>query len=160
MLNGGGGVDSVVLCHRGCPLERIVRSRRSWCTGLSRKYFILSISSLESLPSVRDLLAPRAPPEVAGPPPAMPETVVPPATAITEAPPAARPKPAVNTAHKRQISEAIPRNERLIARQARSELAEGDARGGSLGRCRRQALLSDAVAKRASLNSAVEGRNW
>jgi hypothetical protein len=67
----------------------------------------------------------------------MPETVAPPAAAITEAPPAARPKPAANTAHKRQILEAIPRNERLIARQARPELAEGDARedrqGGAEG---------------------------
>ncbi len=59
----------------------------------------------------------------------MPETVAPPAAAITEAPPpTARPKPAANTAHKRQISEAIPRNERPIARQARPEPAEGDAR--------------------------------
>jgi hypothetical protein len=38
----------------------------------------------------------------------MPETVAPPAAAITEAPPAARPKPAANTAHKRQISEGLP----------------------------------------------------
>jgi hypothetical protein len=58
----------------------------------------------------------------------MPETVAPPAAAITGAPPTARPKPAANTAHKRQISEAIPRNERPIARQARPEPAEGDAR--------------------------------
>jgi hypothetical protein len=58
----------------------------------------------------------------------MPEIVAPPAAAITEAPPAARPKPAANTADKRQISEAIPRNERLIARQARREPAEGDTR--------------------------------
>jgi hypothetical protein len=38
---------------------------------------------------------------------------------------------------RRQISEAIPRNERLIARQARPEPAEGDARedhqGGTEG---------------------------
>jgi len=47
--------------------------------------------------AVRGLLAPRAPPEVAGPPPAMPETVPPPAATITEAPSAARPKPAANT---------------------------------------------------------------
>ena len=58
----------------------------------------------------------------------MPETAAPPAAAITEALSATRPKPAANTAHKRQISEAIPRNERLIARQARPEPAEGDAR--------------------------------
>jgi len=43
-----------------------------------------------------------------GPPPAIPETVAPPAAATTEAPPVARPKPAANTAHNRQISEAIP----------------------------------------------------
>jgi len=58
----------------------------------------------------------------------MPETVTSPAVAITEAPPTARPKAAANMAHKRQISEAIPRNERPIARQARPEPAEGDAR--------------------------------
>jgi hypothetical protein len=67
----------------------------------------------------------------------MPETVAPPAAAITEAPPAARPKPAANTAHKRQISEAIPRNKRPITRQARPEPAKGDARedrqGGAEG---------------------------
>jgi hypothetical protein len=112
-----------------------------WCPEQSRR---LSISSLESFSSVRDLLAPQAPPgvagpppampetlappEVAGPPPAMPEMVAPPAAAITEDPPTARPKPAANTAHKRQISEAIPRNERPIARQARPEPAERDAR--------------------------------
>jgi hypothetical protein len=54
-----------------------------WCSEQSRRQSIVSISSLESFPSVRDLLAPRAPPEVAGPPPAMPETVAPPAAAIT-----------------------------------------------------------------------------
>ena len=135
-----------------------------WCPEQSRRHSIVSISSLESFPSVRDLLAPRTPPEVAGPPPAMPETVAPPAAAITEAPPATRPKPAANTAHKRQISEAIPRNERPIARQARPEPAEGDARedrqGGAEGGAAPQTLLPDAVAVRASLNSAVEGRNW
>jgi hypothetical protein len=57
----------------------------------------------------------------------MPETAALPAAVITEAPPAACPKPAANTAHKRQISEAIPRNERPIARQAPPEPAEGDA---------------------------------
>jgi hypothetical protein len=36
----------------------------------SRRHSIVSISSLESLPSLRDLLAPRTPPEVAEPPPA------------------------------------------------------------------------------------------
>jgi hypothetical protein len=66
----------------------------------------------------------------------MPETVAPPAAAITEAPPAARSKPAANTAHKRQISEAIPRNKRPIARQARPEPAKGDAREGRQQRCR------------------------
>jgi hypothetical protein len=74
---------------------------------------------------------------VAGPPPAIPETVAPPAAAVTEAPPTARPKPAANTAHKRQISEAIPRNERPIAHQARPEPVEGDTRedrqGGTEG---------------------------
>ena len=99
-----------------------------WCPEQSRRHSILSISSLESFPSVGDLLTPRAPPEVAGPPPAVPETVAPPAAAITEAPPVARPKPAANTAHKRQISEAMPRNERPIARQARPEPAEEDTR--------------------------------
>ena len=99
-----------------------------WCPEQSRRHSIVSISSLESFPSARDLPTPRAPPEVAGPPPAMPETVAPPAAAITEALPAARPKPAANTAHKRQISEAISRNERPIPHQARPKLAEGDAR--------------------------------
>ena len=50
----------------------------------------------------------------------MPETVAPPAAAVPEA----RPKPAANTAYKRQISEAIPRNERLNA--GRAGLEEGD----------------------------------
>ena len=67
----------------------------------------------------------------------MPEIVAPPAAVTTEAPPAARPKPAAKTAHKRQISEAIPRSERQIARQARPEPAEGDAQedrqGGAEG---------------------------
>jgi hypothetical protein len=58
----------------------------------------------------------------------MPETVAHPVVVIAEAPPVTRPKPAANTTHKRQISEAIPRNERPIARQARPEPAEGDAR--------------------------------
>jgi hypothetical protein len=65
-----------------------------WCPEQSRRHSIVSISSLESFPSARDLLAPRAPSEVTGPPPAIPETVAPPAAVITEAPPAARPKPA------------------------------------------------------------------
>jgi hypothetical protein len=56
----------------------------------------------------------------------MSETVLSPATAITDVSSAARPKQAANTAHKRQISEAIPRNERPIARQARPEPAERD----------------------------------
>jgi hypothetical protein len=110
-----------------------------WCPEQHRRHSIVSISSLESFPSVRGLLAPQVPPEVAGPPPAMSETVPPPATATTEAPSAARPKQAANTAHKRQISEAIPRNERPIARQTRPEPAErdtredrqGDAEGGA-----------------------------
>ena len=59
--------------------------------------------------------------------------------AIIEALSAARPKQAADTAHKRQISEAIPQNERPIARQARPEPAErdtwedrqGDAEGGA-----------------------------
>jgi hypothetical protein len=99
-----------------------------WCPEQSHRHSIVLISSLESLPSVGDLLAPRAPPEVAGPSSVMPKTVAPPAAAITEASPAARPKLAANTAHKRQISEAISRNERPITRQARPELAERDAR--------------------------------
>jgi hypothetical protein len=108
-----------------------------WCPEQSRRHSIISILSIESFPSARDLLAPRAPPEVAGPLPAMPEIVPPPAAAITEAPPTARPKLTTNTAHKRQISEAIPRNERPIARQPRPEPAERDARedrqGGAEG---------------------------
>ena len=67
----------------------------------------------------------------------MPEIVAPPATAITEAPPATRPKPAANTAHKRQIPKPIPRNERPITRQARPEPAEGDAREDRQGGQRR-----------------------
>src|SRR5271156_4565579 len=75
----------------------------------------------------------------------MPETVAPPAAAITEAPPAARPKPAANTAHKRQISEAIPRNERPIERQARPEPAEGDAREDRQGGAEGGAATGTAV---------------
>jgi hypothetical protein len=85
-----------------------------------------------------------------------PETVAPPAAAITEAPPIARPKPATNTAYKRQISEAIPQNERLITRQTRPEPAKGDIREDYQGGT---ALLSDAVAVRPSPNSAVKDRN-
>ena len=73
----------------------------------------------------------------------MPETVAPPAAAITEAPPAARPKP----------------NERPIARQARPEPAEGDAREDRQGGAE-EGAAADIVAVRASPNSAVEGRNW
>jgi len=58
----------------------------------------------------------------------MPETLTSPTAAIIEAPSAARPKSAANTAHKRQISEAIRRNERPIARQTRPKPAEGDTR--------------------------------
>jgi hypothetical protein len=65
------------------------------------------------------------------------ETVSPPAIATTEAPSTARPKQAANTAHKRQILKAIPRNERPIARQARPEPAERDTQedyqGGAEG---------------------------
>ena len=75
----------------------------------------------------------------------MPETVAPPVAAITEAPPAARPKPAANTAHKRQISEAIPRNERPIARQARPEPVEGDAREDRQGGAEGGAAAGTAV---------------
>jgi hypothetical protein len=127
-----------------------------------RRHSIVSISNLESFPSVRGLLAPQVPPEVAGPPSAISETVPPPATAIIEALSAARPKQAADTAHKRQISEAIPQNERPIARQARPEPAErdtwedrqGDAEGGAAAGTLRR------VAVRISLNSAVEGSNW
>jgi hypothetical protein len=87
-------------------------------------------------------------------------TVLPPATVITEGSSAAPPKPAANnTAHKRQISEAIPRNERPIARQARPEPAERDTRD-VVREMLKEALpqaLSDAVALRISPNSAVEG---
>jgi hypothetical protein len=75
----------------------------------------------------------------------MPETVAPPAVVITEAPSAARPKLATNTAHKRQISEAIPRNERPIARQARPEPAEGDAREDRQGGAERSAAVSTTI---------------
>jgi len=87
-----------------------------WCPEQSHRHSIFSISSLESLLSVRDSWLHRRLWRWQGPPPAMPETAAPPAAAITEAPPAARPKPAANTAHKRQISDAIPRNERPTAR--------------------------------------------
>ena len=56
------------------------------------------------------------------------ETVAPPAAAVPEA----RPKPAANTAHKRQISEAIPRNERLNAGRAGLE-EEGHTHTGGDG---------------------------
>jgi hypothetical protein len=75
----------------------------------------------------------------------MPETVAPPAAAITEAPPAARPKPGANTAHKRRISEAISRNKRPIARQARPEPAEGDARKDRQGGAERGAAVGNAI---------------
>ena len=71
------------------------------------------------------------------PAPYIPETVAPPAPAIPEASPAARPKLATNMVHKRQISEAIPRNERPIARQAHLEEEDhthtGEGAGGSGG---------------------------
>jgi hypothetical protein len=67
----------------------------------------------------------------------MPETVPSPVTAIAEAPSITHPKQVANTAYKRQISEAIPRNERLITRQAHPESAERDTRkdcqGGAEG---------------------------
>ena len=122
---------------------------------------IFSLSGLESLPSVMDLLAPRAPPEVTGPPP-QPETVAPPAAVIIEAPPAARPNPATNMVHKRQTSETIPWNDR-IARQARPEPAEGyawkDCQGGAEG----GTAVGTAVRRGGrprKPKSAVEGRNW
>jgi hypothetical protein len=114
-----------------------------WCPEQSRRNSVASLLSLESLPTVRDLLAPRAPPKVAGPPLAMPEAVAPPAAAITEAPPAARPKPAaqyrlINVKSQRPSSElaegGIPRR---IVREVPKEVLP-------------QALLSDAVAVRAS----------
>jgi hypothetical protein len=116
-----------------------------WCPEQPRRHSIVLISSLESFPSARDLLTPRASPEVAGPLLTIPETAAPPAAAITEALPATRPKPAANTAHKRQISEAIPRNERLIARQARPEPAEGDARKNRQGGAEGDAAAGTAV---------------
>jgi hypothetical protein len=82
---------------------------------------------------------------VVGPPPAILETVAPPAAVITEALPTARPKPAANTAHKRQISEAIPQNKRPIARQARPEPAEGDAREDRQGGAEGDAAVDIAV---------------
>jgi hypothetical protein len=95
------------------------------------------ILSLESLPGVRDLLTLRAPPKVAVPAPYMPEIAASPALPAPEALPAARPKPAANTAHKRQISESIPRNERPIAREARPEEEDntdtGEGAGGNEG---------------------------
>jgi hypothetical protein len=81
---------------------------------------------------------------------------------LTEAPPAARPKPAANMAHKRQISEAIPRNERLIARQARPEPAEGDAPENRQEGAERDAVAGTAVRRSgrcASPKNAVEDRN-
>jgi hypothetical protein len=75
----------------------------------------------------------------------MPETVAPPAAVITEAPPTTRPKPAANTAHKRQISEAIPRNERLIARQVHPEPAKGDAREDRQGSAEGDATAGTTV---------------
>jgi hypothetical protein len=75
----------------------------------------------------------------------MPETAALPAAAIIEAPPAACPKPAANTAHKRQISEAIPWNERPVARQASPEPASGDAREGRQGGAEGGAAAGTAV---------------
>ena len=99
-----------------------------WCPKQSRRNSIVSISSLESLPSVRDLLASRAPPEVPGPSHARNSSAS--GGSNHRSPTCSCPKPAANTAHKRQISEAIPRNERPVARQVCPETAEGDAREG------------------------------
>jgi hypothetical protein len=81
---------------------------------------------------------------------------------LTEVPPAIRPKPAANTAHKRQISEAILRNERLIARQARPEPAEGDALEDRQEDAERDAVADTAIRRSgrcASPKNAVEDRN-
>src|SRR5271154_3285094 len=67
-----------------------------------------------------------------------------------------RPKPGANTAHKRQISDAIPRNERPIARQARPEPAKGGAREDRQGRCCRRHCCETQW----PCAQAVEGRNW
>ena len=124
------------------------------CPEHSRRHSIV----LESFPNVEGVLTPRTPPEVAGPPPAMSETIPPPATAITEAPSAARPKQAANAAHKRQNLKGHPpeQSAQLHARRARNQ------RRGIPGRIVREVTkaLSDVVAVRISPNSAVEGSNW
>ena len=101
----------------------------------SRRNFIISISSLDTLPSLRDILSTRAPPSA----PTMPET----AAAIVSEPalePAKpAPKQAANRAHKRQISEAIPRNERAevgkahLEKEDHTHYSNGGAGNGGAG---------------------------
>jgi hypothetical protein len=109
---------------------------------------------LNPCPSLRDTLTPWAPPEVAGPPPSHARNG---STSGRQQSPKPYlqpvPKQLPNTAHKRQILETISRNERLIARQARPEPAEGDAREERQGDAEGglpQAPLSDTVAVHAS----------
>ena len=92
-----------------------------WCPDQSnpspsapRRNSIISISSLDTLPSLRNILSTRVPPSAL----TMPETATTPAAIVPKpAPEPAKPAPkqAANGAHKRQISEAIPRNERADA---------------------------------------------
>jgi hypothetical protein len=117
----------------------------------SRRNSIISISSLDTLLSLRDVLGTRAPPSA----PTMPETATTPAATVPEpAPEPAKPVPkpapkpapkqAANRAHKRQISEAIPRNERADAGKAHLEKEDhthtgngGADSGGAGTECRR-----------------------
>ena len=64
------------------------------------------------------------------------------------------PKRAANRANKRQISEAIPRNERADAGKALLEKEDSTHTGNGA-----QALSVAGVAECASPNSAIEGPN-
>ena len=77
----------------------------------------ISISSLDTLPSLHDLLGTGAPPLAS----TMPETAAAIVSEPATEPAKPAPKQAANRAHKRQISEAIPRNERADAGEAHLE---------------------------------------
>jgi hypothetical protein len=93
----------------------------------------------------------------------MPETVAPPAAAITEAPPAVRPKVDAPTRLINVKSQSSPgTSAQLPTRRAQNKLkgVPGRIVRGVQKEVLPQALLSDAVAVLASPNSAVEGCNW
>jgi hypothetical protein len=165
-----------VLTYRVVDIKRVDAKRRASggaeqvVADVSRAYYLSSTVYYLNLksrdPSLRDLLDTRAPPSA----PTMPETAATPAATITESAPESAPelapelasepvkpapKQAANTAHKRQISEAIPRNERADAGKAHLEEEDHTYTGGGAGsggagtECRRSGEC-------ASPNSAVK----